>query len=545
MICAVYVVYAFITSAVHAGRLPSFDAPFSANITSTFINRNSFATYAGIGLIVVCGLILRLYRKEVGVLSGSYELQLASFIETTGRNGGALLAGAALLLIGVLLTGSRGGFIATGAAIVVLFVLSVRAKEGRASQIQVIGFGIVLLGAIFLAFGDIITTRIVNSGFADTSRMSVYLITLWSILDRPLAGHGYGAFVDVFPMYRDRSISVQGIWEQAHNTYLELFQGLGLVFGTLLIVSVSLLVLASARGGMTRKRNGIIPRVAASVGVLVGVQALVDFSLQIQAVAITFMAILGAGVAQSQSSRASLGDQRQAEAQSVRPVDGANRPERLDYVSFLRANRFWFLTALLVILLCSFAAFRGTDIVRFAVARSDRSPTESRTDPILEWVSAPGLAYYALEAALKHPVDPLNREATRERRDQFAATLAVRPLASLNWLSLAGMRYATAQPTSETLKALMMSSVTGPNEGYIMSQRGIFGLTLWKLLPPNARRRALSEFVAAFRENSMTGKQQITATSILAGKDAAARNEIADMLKLEKLPAADLSRMGL
>lgn len=56
---------------------------------------------------------------------------------------------------------------------------------------------------------------------------------------------------------------------------------------------------------------------------------------------------------------------------------------------------------------------------------------------------------------------------------------------------------------------------------------------------------ALSEFVAAFRENSMTGKQQITATSILAGKDAAARNEIADMLKLEKLPAADLSRMGL
>jgi hypothetical protein len=26
-------------------------------------------------------------------------------------------------------------------------------------------------------------------------------------------------------MYRDRSISVHGTWEQAHNTYLEIFQG--------------------------------------------------------------------------------------------------------------------------------------------------------------------------------------------------------------------------------------------------------------------------------------------------------------------------------
>ena len=44
-----------------------------------------------------------------------------------------------------------------------------------------------------------------------------------------------------------------------------------------------------------------VPRVAASVALLVGVHALVDFSLQIQAVAITFMTVLGAGVAQSES----------------------------------------------------------------------------------------------------------------------------------------------------------------------------------------------------------------------------------------------------
>ena len=47
----------------------------------------------------------------------------------------------------------------------------------------------------------------------------------------------------------------------------------------------------------------MVPRIAASVAFLVGFNALVDFSLQIQAVALTFMALLGAGVAQSESSR--------------------------------------------------------------------------------------------------------------------------------------------------------------------------------------------------------------------------------------------------
>ena len=41
---------------------------------------------------------------------------------------------------------------------------------------------------------------------------------------------------------------------------------------------------------------------------LVGIHASVDFSLQIQAVALTFIAILGAGVAQAESSRVSLND---------------------------------------------------------------------------------------------------------------------------------------------------------------------------------------------------------------------------------------------
>jgi O-antigen ligase len=136
----------------------------------------------------------------------------------------------------------------------------------------------------------------------------VYWLTLGSITDRPMLGHGYGTFVDIFPMYRDRSISVEGFWEQAHNTYLEIFQGLGLVFGSMLLASVLLLVWRCVQGAMTRRENATMPRVAAAAAALVGIHSLVDFSLQIQAVALTFAAMLGAGVAQAKSSRVALQD---------------------------------------------------------------------------------------------------------------------------------------------------------------------------------------------------------------------------------------------
>jgi O-antigen ligase len=138
--------------------------------------------------------------------------------------------------------------------------------------------------------------------------MAVYKITLNSIFDAPLQGFGYGAFVDVFPLYRDKSISPLGVWDKAHNTYLEIFQGLGLVFGVALIACVGVLAYICFRGVRKRQQGASTPIAAFSVAALVAVHSLVDFSLQVQAVTLTFMAILGAGVAQSESSRLALHD---------------------------------------------------------------------------------------------------------------------------------------------------------------------------------------------------------------------------------------------
>jgi len=256
-------------------------------------------------LITICGLILQLYRREAINIGGSWRFRIANFIEVTGRKGAVLVGGAFVILVALLMTGSRGGVIATSLGLFVLGALTLgKRKRGAMAKVGVIGFGAVVIAGVFLVFGDAVVSHIRDQGLDDESRIAVYLIVFWSILSAPLLGYGYGTFADVFPMYRDHSIGVEGVWTQAHNTYLELFQGLGLIFGAMLIASVLLLLVGKCLKASIQSRGSVtVPRVATSVAVLIGVHALVDFSLQIQAVAITFMAVLGAGVAQSETVR--------------------------------------------------------------------------------------------------------------------------------------------------------------------------------------------------------------------------------------------------
>ncbi|HWD58321.1 MAG TPA: O-antigen ligase family protein [Stellaceae bacterium] len=307
-IACAYAGFGIIASRFPAIALPALDLhPSKALASSTFINRNTFATYAGLGLVAVSGLLLRHYRHEVAGGDAGWRLQLATVIEATGSKAALPLAGAFILLVALLLTGSRGGVIATGAGLLLLAFLSRPRGTGAARALSIIGPVIVLITATLFAFGGLFVDSIEQRGISDSERLSVYLLTMRSILDSPLLGHGYGAFADVFPLYRDRSLSVQGVWSEAHNTYLEVFQGLGLMFGLMLVASVILLVLSCLKGAIRRREHVTAPRVAASVAVLVGVHAMVDFSLQIQAVALTFMALLGAGRAQADSPRTPAG----------------------------------------------------------------------------------------------------------------------------------------------------------------------------------------------------------------------------------------------
>ena len=284
-------------------------------VTSTFYNHNHYATYAGLGLIAMCGLILRRYRNKVTFAGENIGFWISSFIEASGQMGAVLLCGAILIFVALLYTVSRGGILATGLGLSVLGLLwfgqrnmqSVRLRKTAISRAVIVMLAMLVVGSVaFLVFGDIIFGKVAEQGLRDDQRMAVYTITLRSILVSPWLGYGYGAFEDVFPMFRDQSIGILDIWRQAHCTYLEVFEGLGIVFGSMLLVSVFLLVWKCLTSAVVYRKGAMVCCVAASAAFLVGVHALVDFSLQMQAVALTFMALLGAGVAQSMGSRPAL-----------------------------------------------------------------------------------------------------------------------------------------------------------------------------------------------------------------------------------------------
>lgn len=305
-----YAAWGLISFAIEPGRVLWFSNPAGkAGVTSTFINRNHYATYAGLGLVCAAGLLLSTYRDNVGSAGGSPRHRLARLIETTGGTGVVLLGGAAVLLAALLLTGSRGGAISAIVGLVTLgLMLFVHARPKASKGRETAVFAGVLGLAGLVLFGDLFFSRLADSGIHDVGRLSVYRIVLDMIQSAPLLGYGYGAFADAFPMFRDRSIGVTGFWDKAHNTYLEMFVGLGLAGGAALLGSILLLVRQCLNGVARRRRNELASAVAVAAAVLVGVHALVDFSVQLQAIAITFAALMGAGVAQSESSRMSLRD---------------------------------------------------------------------------------------------------------------------------------------------------------------------------------------------------------------------------------------------
>jgi O-antigen ligase len=268
-------------------------------VSSTFVNRNHYGTFAGIGFVIIIGLIQQLYRHELFQERVPLRMKIATFLGITTERAALPIAFGFLILAALFLTGSRGAVISTGFGLVVLLVLNLRrARHFGWSEAILATFVALIAGGIFLAFGDRFVGRVEEQGIIDQTRLVVSLITVQSILSSPLLGYGYGTFAAVFPMFRDGSFTIWIVFDKLHDTYLEVLQGLGLLFGAMLIASVVLLVLRCLRGA-SRQYGGTIPAVAVSASVLVGVHAWVDFSLQIQAVTLTYMAVLGIGVAQS------------------------------------------------------------------------------------------------------------------------------------------------------------------------------------------------------------------------------------------------------
>ena len=143
----------------------------------------------------------------------------------------------------------------------------------------------------------------------------------------------------------------------------------------------------------------------------------------------------------------------------------------------MRADMRWW-TAIALIGICGLSVARGWEIVHFSIAAAKMDSSEERARTSIVWSIVPEVASAALQAELQDKVNIFDLKAANRRRQTISSILLIKPMSSANWLALSGLQFATDQPMEQVVGSFELSMLTGPNEGYLMAERGIFGASI-------------------------------------------------------------------
>jgi O-antigen ligase len=277
------------------------DEGFKGDVRGTFVNRNSFATYAGLALLCAIAVFnQQSVRASIMpyTLPEGREDRIVRFILQAWKPLTAIL----LLTTALILTHSRGGFFSTLAGgLVLLFLLNKRQQTQSVKSKAALAGAVLVAVLAFVLTSEVLLQRIDRMNVDANGRLEVYAMTADAIDDNPLLGFGYGTFTDSFRLYRDERLKAH--YDKTHNTYLENIFELGWPAAGMLFLCITWLMVVCWKGAFNRRRDWIYPATGVAATVLVGVHSFFDFSLQMPGVAITYACILGVACAQSFSSR--------------------------------------------------------------------------------------------------------------------------------------------------------------------------------------------------------------------------------------------------
>lgn len=274
-------------------------------LTSTFVNKNSYATYAGLGFLCSLAMVRQRVKhiviKDPVLAKASYA---AAWFASLSLRDYVYFLSPVLVLGALALTGSRGGVLSTLVGVVTLLITMAIFRRWPIKQWALLLTGIAFIFSLFVMMGgDALLNRMQDDAIgSDTAtRLAAYELVKQAITDNPWLGFGLGSFDGAFRLYRDATLP---LWFQhAHNDYLEMMMDLGVPAALLLFLSIGLMVSCCLQGVLRRKRDAIYPSLAVAATALVATHSLMDFSMHIPAVAATYAVLLGLGVAQSGSTR--------------------------------------------------------------------------------------------------------------------------------------------------------------------------------------------------------------------------------------------------
>ncbi len=266
---------------------------YADSLTGTFVNRNAFAAYAGMGLLASLALVAQEVIREDGNLRALWRNAAASFWAT--------LFGSGILCLAIILTNSRAGIVSIGLGLIALWagLWFSRSLPKRTLLILAL-FTTLIAASSVLVVGERLIQRTENAVFLKDDRPQIWLATLRIIKAAPLTGHGLGTYEQMFLQYRTPAIKQN--YTKAHSTYLEIAATIGLPATALFFSGFALIGVFLLRGIHIRRQNKIYPVLGFAIFTQAAAHALVDFSFQTPANAAILAIMLGVGVAQSFSA---------------------------------------------------------------------------------------------------------------------------------------------------------------------------------------------------------------------------------------------------
>jgi O-antigen ligase len=287
---------------------------YVGSATGTFVNRNSYATFLGMGAVLGMAMIMELARRPRmrhpdGVrLTSPESLTLAT-----------LWVSLSLVVITIFATQSRMGLAVSTVGMLMVWLLSPRAeglvpaavrprrrKKALSPWMRRAGIGVAVILAFVIALftiGDATLNRALFVENSSDTRLSLYVQVLEMIAQRPLTGYGLDAFPAAYELFHSPPVASTVFWDYTHSSYLMLWVELGLIFGTLPILAGARVLWRLARLLHRRKHDVALPIAALAAFVLAALHSLVDFSLEMQANIFLLLALLALGISRREPRR--------------------------------------------------------------------------------------------------------------------------------------------------------------------------------------------------------------------------------------------------
>jgi len=266
-------------------------------VRATFLNRNHYATYAVFALLANLCAFSEMSSKY-RVSQASVMTQFRDRMQILINGGWVFGLGALICMVAIIGTQSRAGM-ASGVVGLLAYFWLVRRKSTHWTY-QLAPVAVVLAFGLTASFGGTGLFERFLMTSTENLRFQVYPNVIEGILDRPLLGHGAGAFVEVFRAYTPQSAALAE-WTRAHNVYLEKAFELGLPAALAFYAALGIIAIRLYKGTRRRVINKQYSAFALSALIVAAVHSIFDFSLQIPAIAALLAFIIGIGWTESLS----------------------------------------------------------------------------------------------------------------------------------------------------------------------------------------------------------------------------------------------------